>query len=129
VVIMRLCLTCGEKIAVQSTGQPRKHCAKCRPPRNRPRPVQETIPAPPESLAAQIRADLESAGVVGTPAGLLAVSLATVVDEGGHTASGLAALSREIRQAVGDAKSSATTSATKISELREKRAARRAATG
>lgn len=104
---------CGAPIPPQiGPGAPRKHCAKCAPPRNRGRlalvgPSTEqpastlgkgSAPAPIPDVGPMFAATLLELRAVGrheTPEGLLLLRLAQAIDAGGGTAAGLASVARE----------------------------------
>ncbi len=116
------CQKCGAEIPPQAgRQQPRKYCEACRPPRNRPNPRVIELPnytgptdalaeavgaaAPRTGLVDALRRQLEAAGRLDTPEGALVMELAELMaaGRGKHTASGAAALSRELRAALVDA--------------------------
>jgi hypothetical protein len=68
-----------------------------------PSKVSRLRPAADEAapgLAAATERDLRAAGTFASPAGVLVLTLARELEAGGHTATGLASLSREFARAL-----------------------------
>lgn len=132
----RTCAQCGAKIPPQKgSARPRKYCVTCRPPRGRPNPrviafgVEQDAGEPndePEepALVVAYRARLEGVDRVGTPEGQHVLFLASLLAAGGHTSSGAAALSKELRTAMDAALAGAPREADFMDELAERRAAK-----
>lgn len=126
----RVCATpgCGGPIP-KSAGRsaPRKYCLGCRPRRDRPnRSHVVNLPASkpdtkPRGLVATYRRRLESAGRLDLPEGEHVMLLAEMLAAGGHTASGAASLSRELRAAMDSALEGAPKVADDIDELTARR--------
>lgn len=133
------CTECGRKFTPKAgPGRPRRRCYKCRPSEAR----RATAPAlsPTESapepvsvpktvgLVAAVTAQLEKVDRLDTPEGAITLSLAETLALGGHTASGVAALARELRAALEAATKGAETGpADVVDELKERRARRHSA--
>lgn len=99
----RDCADCGRPIPPQTEkGRPRKYCVACRPPRARREPGARAHAQPVEdqNLIDRYTAELEEAGRLDTPDGAHVMLLARLLARGGHSASGAAALSRELRTAM-----------------------------
>jgi hypothetical protein len=78
--------------------------------------------APPEaSVAAAVRAELDTAGRVDTTLGQAALRLAARIDGGGDTGAGMASLSRELRATMDAALRNAAKSADRLDELAARR--------
>lgn len=133
---MRHCEECGAEIPPQQGPQrPRKFCKVCRPPRNRPNPrlihlpdtpaaapAREDDPEPVEpAMVARYRQRLEAAGRLDTDEGQHVMHLATLLASGTHTASGAAALSKELWRARDEALRDAPRAADAVDELEERR--------
>ncbi len=103
-----------------SRGRPPIRCPKCRhnpdPLRRkavRSAPALTVLPTAAERVAeaaghaepvlALVQAELSSAGTLETSTGAIAVSLARLLDAGGHTASSAASLARELRATMAQA--------------------------
>ena len=71
-------------------------------------------------------AELTDAGRLNTSAGQAAVALASRIDAGAESSSGLAALTREMRAAMAEATANVAQAGDALDELRAKREARRA---
>lgn len=111
---------CGRPIPVQSgPGRPRTRCDVCSPPGRRhgaaplaslPAAVERPTPGT-AGLLAETRARLVDAERLDSPEGALSILLAGMLEDGGHTASGVAALSKQLlatlQAAVGDAPAAA----------------------
>jgi hypothetical protein len=69
----------------------------------------------------QVRAALVAVAKVDTPEGSLALYVAAMLDKGGHTAQGAAALARELRQTMTVVTAGAVTADDPIDELRRRR--------
>jgi len=122
-------------------GRPRVKCEVCSPPGKRHkteprRPAAEVHQLPlaapaaipgPRGVVAATQDALEAAGRAETPLGAIALQLARTIVEGGHTASGLAALSKELRNTMEEALAGAPRAADLVDELKERRARRRGA--
>lgn len=123
---------CDEGIPPQQgSARPRKYCTTCRPPRDRKNPRVIDMPdrdpatAPVRaSLVESYRKQLEAAGRLDTPDGALVLHLATLFTSGDHTASGAAALSRELRAATEVALRGSATREDSIDELTARRRAK-----
>ena len=134
--MVRICATegCCEKLPPQKgRGKPREFCTTCRPPRNRanPRvielPTKAVVPvdnagADEPPLVASYRRQLEAAEQVDTPEGAHVMHLAMLFAASSHTASGAAALSRELRAAMEAALKDAPHQGDRLDELAERRA-------
>lgn len=139
----RTCEQCGAKIPPQKgSARPRKFCATCRPPRNRPNPRviktprtdegQEASAAPVDlptgrkpgrpGLVETYRRQLEAAERLETPEGAHVLLLAELLAGDGHTAAGAASLSRELRAAMEEAMKGAPPLADRLDELAARRA-------
>ena len=81
--------------------------------------------SPTGTLGAVI-AELTDAGRLDTSAGQAAVALATRIDQGAESSSGLAALTREMRAAMAEALANVAQAGDALDELRARREARRA---
>jgi hypothetical protein len=68
-----------------------------------------------------IETELRSAGRDCTPEGVLTIQLAELLTAGGHTASGAAALARELRATLDSALKDATKKADALDELAQRR--------
>ena len=103
-------------------GAPEAIAPKPKPKRTRkPKPVD----SPTGTLGAVI-AELTDAGRLDTSAGQAAVALATRIDQGAESSSGLAALTREMRAAMAEALANVAQAGDALDELRARREARRA---
>ena len=128
---------CGRVIPPQrGPGKPRKRCTTCAPPRGKA--ADRPAPAPVVDLTAgkspalldesdwpqvvAVRSVLAAAGREHAPAGVLALRLAAMVDEGGHTASGAAALARQLLATMDTALAGAPKAADKLDEIAQRRA-------
>jgi len=69
----------------------------------------------------QVRASLVAVNKVDTPEGALALYVAAMLDKGGHTAQGAAALARELRQTMIVVTAGAVSSDDPVDELRRRR--------
>lgn len=137
---------CGNLIPVQlGRGKPRKFCLTCSPPRGEPAetpepvtwrrpvvapPLPTLLPPPSPSapqdgpVLASVRARLDEAERAGTPEAAVALRLAGLLDVGDFTASGAAALSRELRAALADALAGAPRAADGLDQLAQRRVAK-----
>lgn len=131
------CAGCGGEIEQPGPGRPRKYCTTCRPPRNRRNPRVVQLPEPEKPAAAEkphapgglvesYRARLEAAECLNTPEGAHALHLAELLAAGSHTASGAAALSKELRAAMTEALKDAPVTADRLDELEARRKAKAA---
>ena len=103
-------------------GAPEAIAPKPKPKRTRkPKPVD----SPTGTLGAVI-AELTAAGRLDTSAGQAAVALASRIDQGAESSSGLAALTREMRAAMAEATANVAQAGDALDELRARREARRA---
>lgn len=135
---MRPCLTPGCPVGIppqQGPAQPRKYCTTCRPPRNRRNPRVIDLPPPaavldtaavpaelPElPVLAAYRQQLTEAGRLDTPEGAHVLHLADLFTHGAHTAAGAAALSKELRAAMGSALRGAPARADALDEIAARR--------
>ena len=84
-------------------------------------------PAAQRALVAATRKALDDAERVDTPLGAIALELAGILAEGGHTASGVAALSKELRGALSAALDGAPQAPDLVDELKARRERRRGA--
>ena len=94
-----------------------------------PKPNAERAPAPQGPMPALVesyRKQLEEAERLDTPEGALVLHLATLFTSDGHTASGAAALSRELRAAMEVALRGAAKQGDSIDELTARRRAKAA---
>jgi hypothetical protein len=116
---------CSVKCRTQATrarahGQPESISPKpTRSPKSKP------ADSPTGTLGAVI-AELTEAGRLNTSAGQAAVALASRIDAGAESSSGLAALTREMRAAMAEATANVAQAGDALDELRAKREARRA---
>lgn len=78
-------------------------------------------------LVATVETALAKAGRDDTPDGAIALRLAETLADGGHTASGIAALAKELRATVESALKGAETAADGVDELKQRRERRRGA--
>ena len=128
---------CGRAIPPQrGPGKPRKRCATCAPPRGKAADRQDAqgltaepvraLAAPPDEAdwpqVVAVRGVLAAAGREHAPAGVLALRLAAMVDEGGHTASGAAALARQLLATMDAALAGAPKAADRLDEIAQRRA-------
>lgn len=124
---MKKCATpgCGRDIPpAKGRSRPRKYCTACRPSWKRSAPpavVEMVAPERPQGLLATYRDRLQSAERLTTPDGQHVMLLAEMLVAGGHTASGAAALSRELRAAMDAALEGAPTQADWLDELAKRR--------
>ena len=119
---------CSVKCRTQATraraqGQP-EALPSAKPKRTR-KPKAEPADSPTGTLGAVI-AELTEAGRLQTSAGQAAVALASRIDAGAESSSGLAALTREMRAAMAEATANVAQAGDALDELRAKREARRA---
>lgn len=101
---------CGREIVQPKTGRRRQRCEVCSPRQersDRKAPVLQLTPRAQEpekarrkSLEERTRADLEKADRLDTWQGVAALQLAELVDAGGYTAQGAAALVKAHREAL-----------------------------
>jgi hypothetical protein len=139
--------SCGRRFTPKpGPGRPRRKCEKCSPPearrsdapsQSRPAKVVDfglvspvatpTALSGPRGVVEAAQDALEAAGRAETPLGAIALQLAKTVVEGGHTASGLAALSKELRSALEAALAGAPAAPDLVDELKERRERRRGA--
>ena len=89
------------------------------------KPKAQAEDFPTGTLGAVI-AELTAAGRLQTSAGQAAVALASRIDAGAESSSGLAALTREMRAAMAEATANVAQAGDALDELRAKREARRA---
>lgn len=130
----RTCQECGAGIPPQQgSARPRKFCAVCRPPRNRPNPRVITLSTPkasPQAVEAEppvvgsYRQQLDAADRLRTPEGAHVMLLAELFANGQHTAAGAAALSKELRAAMEVALRGAAKQADALDELGARRSAK-----
>lgn len=126
------CADCGGVIAPQS-GPRRKYCVSCSPPKRRPNaqpkiaPVEQ-LPRPERSAVYDATlGQLQAVDRESTPLGTAALTLAEQVDAGGHTATGLAALVKQLEATLRSALEGTKVSKSAVDELRERRERRRGA--
>jgi hypothetical protein len=134
--VKKVCATngCDEEIPPQQgSARPRKFCTSCRPPRDRKNPRVVEMPKPSDkssvaspALVESYRKQLEDVERLDTPDGALVLHLATMFAAGDHTASGAAALSRELRAAMEVALRGAAKQDDSIDELTSRRRAKAA---
>jgi hypothetical protein len=127
----RQCSKCGQTFTPKpGPGRPRLRCEKCRPsepPRDRQPTLSAPValpvgnPAPRADLVTSVETELRSAGRDSSPEGVLTVHLAELLSAGGHTASGAAALARELRATLDSALKDATKKADALDELAQRR--------
>lgn len=98
---------CGRVIEQPSTGRRRKKCLICTPKRERNRnapviglPTRPVESQPELTVADSTLADLKAADRDRTTPGVTALHLARLIDAGGYTAQGAAALVRSHREAL-----------------------------
>lgn len=122
----RTCAKCGGPIPPQNgRHQPRKFCTECRPPRKRPNSrvvelPQPDVPSEPP-LVASYRRQLQAVDRLDTPEGAHVMHLVGLFSAEAHTASGAAALSRELRAAMEAAMRDVPQEMTFLDELRLRR--------
>jgi hypothetical protein len=90
------------------------------------KPKAQAEPDSPTGTLGAVIAELTEAGRLQTSAGQAAVALATRIDAGAESSSGLAALTREMRAAMAEATANVAQAGDALDELRAKREARRA---
>lgn len=117
---------CGREVPKpQGRSRPRKYCLECRPRWRKPGAVVDLAPveAKPQGvgLVATYQTRLKVADRLATPEGEHVMLLAEMLAAGGHTASGAASLSRELRAAMEEALKGAPTSADALDELATRR--------
>lgn len=124
----RECTKCGRRFTPKpGPGRPRRRCEQCRPPELRrpdqaPLSTSENVEIPAETgLVATVTAELRAASRENSPEGAIALNLARMLAEGGHTASGAAALARELRATLEAATKDAPKRADSLDELAERR--------
>jgi hypothetical protein len=125
---MKVCASpeCSQEIP-PPTGRtrPRKYCTSCRPPRGAvvDMPTQPPNPDQPTEhpLIKSYRGQLERVEQLNTPAGAQVMLLAQELTGGAHSASGVAALSRELRALLEVVLARATTHSDALDELAKKR--------
>lgn len=127
----RTCEHCGADFDSKTTKA--KFCsAACRAKAHRGQPSSVTAdrPAHPldgtDSLVTAVRAELQAAKRASTPIGLLCIQLAHEIESGAESASGLAALSKELSARLGEALANVTEEADAVDELQSRRARRAA---
>jgi ABC-type transporter Mla subunit MlaD len=109
----------------RATGQPESIAAK--PKRTRkPKADAQVEPDSPIGTLGAVITELTDAGRLNTSAGQAAVALASRIDAGAESSSGLAALTREMRAAMAEATANVAQAGDALDELRAKREARRA---
>ncbi|WDZ87196.1 hypothetical protein [Micromonospora cathayae] len=92
-----------------------------------PPPAGEPPAAEPRAgLVAVVDQELANAGRVSTAKGAIALRLAETLADGGHTASGIAALAKELRATLDEALKGAEDAGDGIDELKARRERRRA---
>jgi hypothetical protein len=106
----------------RAQGQPESLAPK---PKRARKPKAQTEDFPTGTLGAVI-AELTAAGRLQTSAGQAAIALASRIDAGAESSSGLAALTREMRAAMAQATANVAQAGDALDELRAKREARRA---
>jgi hypothetical protein len=117
---------CGNKIPQAAKGPMRMKCDACRRhvrknviiswPSNTT--INSDLPTP---LVEQVKGALIAVNKVDTPEGALALYVAAMLDKGGHTAQGAAALARELRQTMVIVTAGAVTQDDPVDELRRRR--------
>lgn len=143
---------CGAEIQQPATGRRRLKCEECSPRRVRDRrvgalPAVAAVPAAVRPPTAPVRlpsagggaqpdgpgrveaatlAELEAAERAGTSAGVEALHLARLLDAGGYTAQGAAALAKARREALAVALEGAKVAEDALDELRRRRLAKAA---
>lgn len=147
---MDLC-ACGKVIAQPSTGRRRQKCEECSPKRERPdrkakrlavvtplKPAPAPNPAPvtppppaapptwegPGAVESATLEELKAAGREASSLGQEALLLARLLDDGGYTAQGAAALAKARREALEAALKGAKKSASALDDLRNRREAK-----
>ena len=105
-------------------GAPETTIPPAKPKRTR-KPKAEPLDSPTGALGAVV-AELTAAGRLQSSAGQAAVALASRIDAGAESSSGLAALTREMRAAMAEATANVAQAGDALDELRAKREARRA---
>lgn len=144
------CTKCGTGFTPKpGPGRPRKRCERCRPPEQRrasqaplvpptrlhvepARPEQPSRvgePPPPvrSGLVAVVDQELTAARRADTAKGAIALRLAETLADGGHTASGIAALAKELRATLDEALKGAEEAGDSVDELKARRERRRGA--
>lgn len=128
----RLCALCGAAIAA-NTGRPRKYCQGCAPSQRRKgsQPLTPVAELPESHQSAKVcdsvRAQLAEVGRESTPLGVVALALAEQIDAGGHTATGYAALAKQLEATLASAMDGTKATKSGVDELRERRERRRGA--
>lgn len=115
--------SCGRRIQQPLTGRRRLKCEKCSP-RQAPRARVVTLPidnVSPGRIAHVVREALGAVNKLETPDGAVALHLAELLDQGGHTGPSAASLARELRAACTAALAGTGDGADLIDELRAKR--------
>lgn len=135
------CTKCHRRFAPKpGPGRPRKRCEECRPPEPRrasqaalaeptrlhvePAPVEQS---PRAGLVAVVEDELTKANRAVTSKGAIALRLAETLADGGHTASGIAALAKELRATLDEALKGAEEAGDEVDELKARRERRRGA--
>jgi hypothetical protein len=129
---VRECTKCGAPFQPKpGPGRPRARCHKCSPPEKRrdDQPLLSPAAEVPDagSVVDVIREELTAAGRVDTPKGRITLLLASQLAAGGHTASGAAALARQLEASLDAALDGALKSADGVDELKDRRERRRGA--
>jgi hypothetical protein len=106
-------------------GAPEATTPAAKPKRTR-KPKAQVEPDSPTGTLGAVVAELTAAGRLNTSAGQAAVALASRIDAGAESSSGLAALTREMRAAMAEATANVAQAGDALDELRAKREARRA---
>lgn len=121
---------CGAAIEQPSTGRRRVKCATCSPPDPRDRKVKALAAVPaaspsgPGLIEVATLAELEAAGRAASSAGVEALHLARLLDAGGYTAQGAAALAKARREALAVALAHAKPAEDALTELQRRREAK-----
>ncbi len=133
---IRVCtrVGCGAEYAWDpKPGRPPRYCEACRAEIARPkRQVAPTTPRPVTVLPEQrptttsatleaVQAKLTAAGRTDTVPGAVALRLAALLDAGGHSASGYAALARQLTASVEEACRGASLAGDPLAAIRDRR--------
>ena len=116
---------CGNKIPQATKGPMRLKCDACRRHVRKNAivslPTNYDVSKAEGKIVDQVRASLVAVNKVDTPEGALALYVAAMLDKGGHTAQGAAALARELRQTMIVVTAGAVSSDDPVDELRRRR--------
>jgi hypothetical protein len=122
---------CGRAIVQPKTGPRRKKCTTCRPRPQKPVivnlpvsvvPNMPSVDVPIGRVVDVVRKALKRADRVDTPDGAVAIHLAALLDQGGHTGPSAASLSKEIRAACTAALAGTADASDLVDDLKARRA-------